>query len=70
MTLGNLLLIFAAVDFAVSLVLAMSLARKQEELPAAQRRPLPQIIVGGGFVAAVILCVLAFYLPEADRVIL
>ena len=70
MTLGNLLLIFAALDFAVSLVLAMSLARKQEELPAGQRRPLPQIIVGGGFVAAVILCVLAFYLPEADRVIL
>ena len=70
MTLGNLLLVFAAFDFGVSLVLAMSLARKQEELPAAQRRPLPQIIVGSGFVAAVILCVLAFYLPEADRVIL
>ena len=70
MTLGNLLLIFAALDFAVSLVLAMALARKQAELPVEQRRPLPQIIVGVGFVAAVILCVLAFYLPEADRVIL
>jgi hypothetical protein len=70
MTLGDLLLIFAAADFAVSVILAMALVRRQAELPADRRGPAPQLVIGGGFVAALILCVLALYLPEADRVIL
>ena len=47
----------------------MGLARRQQELAAEQRSPAPYLIVGAGFATAAILCILAFYLPEADLVI-
>lgn len=69
MTLGSLLILFAAIDLAVSFLIGMALARRQEELTPEQRSPTPYLIVGAGFATAAILCVLAFYLPEADLVI-
>jgi hypothetical protein len=69
-TLATFLLFFAAFDFALTLVIAMAVARKQAELPVDRRGPVPQFIVGAGYIAAIILCVLAFLLPDADLVIL
>ena len=69
MTLGTLLIIFAAVDLAVSFLLGTAVARRDEELAPQNRSSSPYFIIGGGFVTAVILCVLAFYLPEANILI-
>ena len=69
MTLGSLLILFAAIDLGTSFLIGMGLARRQQELAAEQRSPAPYLIVGAGFATAAIQCILAFYLPEADLVI-
>jgi len=69
MTLGSLLILFAAIDLGTSFLIGMGLARRQQELAAERRSPAPYLIVGAGFATAAILCILAFYLPEADLVI-
>ena len=69
MTLRALLLIFAAVDLAICVIIATALMRRQQELPVAQQGPQPKLILIAGFVAAIMLCVLSFYLPDADRLI-
>ena len=70
MTLGAFFILFAAIDLAFSFLMGMRLAQRQQELPPEQRSPAPYFIVGAGFVTAAILCILAFYLPEADLVII
>ena len=69
MTLGSLLILFAAIDLGTSFLIGMGLARRQQELAAEQRSPAPYLIVGAGCATAAIRCILAFYLPEADLVI-
>jgi len=68
-TLGSLLIIFAAIDLIASFLLGMAVARGQEELAPEKRTPAPYIIIGAGFVSAAILCILAFYWSEANRLI-
>ena len=70
MTLGSFLIAFAAVDLLFSFLLGLAAARRQSELPPEQRSPAPYIIMGAGFVSAALLCVLGFYLPEADLVLI
>jgi hypothetical protein len=67
MTLGQFLMAFAALDLLLSLWIAMRIMSRDSELPAEQRGAAPYIIVIlAGLITAAALCLLAFYLPQAD----